>query len=67
MDGTHPREALLRVGAPPLFFLVPPTTALLAWLVLGETVQPLGWLGLTISAVGVAVVTLERRRVPAPA
>jgi len=44
-----------------LFFLVPPTTALLAWAALGERVQPLAWVGLAISAAGVAIVTLERR------
>jgi drug/metabolite transporter (DMT)-like permease len=49
-----------RVSA--LFFLVPPTTALLAWAALGEAVPPLGWLGLAVSACGVAIVTLEPRR-----
>ena len=36
--------------------------ALLAWGVLGETLPPAGWAGLAASAVGVAIVTLERRR-----
>ena len=62
--------AMIRIGeasrVSALFFLVPPTTALLAWLVLGEAVPPLGWLGLATSAAGVAVVTLERRRVATP-
>lgn len=49
-----------RVSA--LFFLVPPTTAVVAWAVLGDQVPPLGWLGLAVSAAGVAIVTLERRR-----
>jgi drug/metabolite transporter (DMT)-like permease len=49
-----------RVSA--LFFLVPPTTAVIAWMVLGDVVPPLGWLGLAVSAAGVAIVTLERRR-----
>lgn len=49
-----------RVSA--LFFLVPPTTALIAWAALGEGLPALGWLGLAVSAAGVAVVTLERRR-----
>ena len=49
-----------RVSA--LFFLVPPTTALIAWAVLGDRVPPLGWPGLAVSAAGVAIVTLERRR-----
>jgi drug/metabolite transporter (DMT)-like permease len=58
--------AMIRLGeasrVSALFFLVPPVTALLAWLVLGEAVAPLGWAGLAVSAVGVAIVTLERRR-----
>ena len=49
-----------RVSA--LFFLVPPITALMAWLVLDQTLPPLGWAGLAVSALGVAIVTLERRR-----
>ena len=49
-----------RVSA--LFFLVPPTTALIAWAALGDALPPLGWAGLAVSAGGVAVVTLERRR-----
>ena len=49
-----------RVSA--LFFMVPPTTAVIAWAVLGERMPPLGWLGLAVSAAGVAIVTLERRR-----
>jgi drug/metabolite transporter (DMT)-like permease len=48
-----------RVSA--LFFLVPPTTTLLAWAALGEAVPPVAWAGLAVSAAGVAIVTLERR------
>jgi drug/metabolite transporter (DMT)-like permease len=63
--------AMVRIGeasrVSALFFLVPPATAVLAWLVLGEHVPPLGWVGLATSAAGVAVVTLERRRAAAPA
>ena len=48
-----------------VFFLMPPVTAVLAWLILGETLQPLGLLGLVIAVVGVAVATHTRgRRVP---
>lgn len=58
--------AMLRVGeasrVSALFFLVPPLTALLAWGVLGEALPPAGWAGLAVSAAGVAIVTLERRR-----
>ena len=49
-----------RVSA--LFFMVPPTTAVIAWLAVGEHVPPLGWFGLAVTAIGVAIVTLERRR-----
>jgi drug/metabolite transporter (DMT)-like permease len=58
--------AMIRMGeasrVSALFFLVPPMTALLAWSVLGETLPLLGWAGLAVSAAGVAIVTLERRR-----
>ena len=61
--------AMIRVGeasrVSALFFLVPPITAVLAWGVLGETLPPAGWAGLAVSAVGVAIVTLERRRTSA--
>lgn len=45
-----------------LFFLSPPVTAVLAWLVLGETLGPLELLGLVVAVVGVALGT----RNPAP-
>lgn len=48
-----------RVSA--LFFLVPPVTALMAWLALDQGLPPAGWAGMALSAVGVAMVTLERR------
>ena len=57
--------AMIRLGeasrVSALFFLVPPTTALLAWLALGQSLPAAGWAGLAVSAVGVAIVTLERR------
>ena len=63
--------AMIRLGeasrVSALFFLVPPTTALLAWLALGQALAPVGWAGLAVSAIGVAIVTLERRpKVAAP-
>jgi drug/metabolite transporter (DMT)-like permease len=62
--------AMIRVGeasrVSALFFLVPPLTALLAWSVLGESLPPAGWAGLAVSAAGVAIVTLERRRPAVP-
>lgn len=44
-----------RVSA--LFFLVPPLAALVAWVLLGEIMPPLAWLGLVLAAVGVYVAT----------
>jgi len=35
-----------------LFFMVPPTAAFIAWLVLGEQMTPLAWLGMAVAAVG---------------
>jgi drug/metabolite transporter (DMT)-like permease len=40
-----------------LFFLSPPVTAVMAWLVLGETLGPLELLGLVVAVVGVALGT----------
>ncbi len=52
------RGAASRVAS--LFFLVPPTTALLAWPLFGETLSPVGLLGMALAAVGVALVNLRR-------
>lgn len=38
-----------------LFFLVPPLAALIAWAVLGLAVPALGWVGLGVAALGVAI------------
>lgn len=43
-----------RVSA--LFFLVPPLTALVAWVALGERVAPLAWLGMALAAAGLRLV-----------
>jgi drug/metabolite transporter (DMT)-like permease len=42
-----------RVSA--LFYLVPPLAALFAWPMLGEHMPPLGWVGMALAAVGVAL------------
>ncbi len=47
-----------RVSA--LFFLVPPTAAIVAWMLVGEIMPPLGWLGMLCAGAGVAIV----RRLP---
>lgn len=39
-----------------LMYLVPPCTAVLAWWLFGETLTPLGLLGLAVTALGVALV-----------
>jgi drug/metabolite transporter (DMT)-like permease len=43
-----------RVSA--LFFLIPPTTALIALAVLGETIAPLAWPGMLLAALGLYLV-----------
>jgi drug/metabolite transporter (DMT)-like permease len=43
-----------RVSA--LFFLVPPATAVIAFLVLGETIPPLAWPGMLLAAAGIYLV-----------
>ncbi|WP_366657687.1 DMT family transporter [Fodinicurvata sp. EGI_FJ10296] len=42
-----------RVSA--LFYLVPPTAAVLAWILIGETMPPLAWAGMALAAAGVAL------------
>ena len=48
------RGAASRVAS--LFYLVPPSTALIAYLVFGETLGPAGAAGVVITAIGVALV-----------
>lgn len=47
-----------RVSA--LFFLVPPTTTVVAWLVLNEAMPPLAWVGMAIAAAGLYLVMRRR-------
>jgi drug/metabolite transporter (DMT)-like permease len=42
-----------RVSA--LFFLVPPIAAVIAWLLIGESMPPIAWLGMALAAAGVAI------------
>lgn len=49
------RGEATRVSA--LFFLVPPVSALIAWLVLDEYMSNLAWLGMAVAAVGVWLAT----------
>lgn len=56
--------ALNRMGARRVLLLeltVPPMTAVLAWLALGEVVSVWGWLGIAITAGGIGWVIVERR------
>lgn len=48
-----------RVSA--LFFLVPPMSAFIAWLVLGEHMSQMAWIGMAVAAIGVWMTT--RRQV----
>lgn len=47
-----------RVSA--LFYLVPPTAALLAWWMIGEPIPPLAWAGMALASLGVALVNRPR-------
>ena len=53
------REKAAKVGA--LFFLTPAVTALLAWLVLGQTLSAVAVIGLGLGGVGVLLATVVRR------
>jgi drug/metabolite transporter (DMT)-like permease len=44
-----------------LFFLVPPTTAVLAWLIFGEQLAALSFVGMALVVVAVAMVTWKKR------
>lgn len=62
--------ALVRRGgagaASSVFFLMPPVTAVMAWLVLGETLGLRELAGLVIAVTGVAIATSIRPRTSAP-
>lgn len=45
-----------------LFFLVPPTATAMAWVMLGETLTPIGIAGMVLTVIGVALVMLPGRR-----
>lgn len=53
------RGAMTRVAS--LFFLVPPCTALIAWLALGETFASTALIGMACAAAGVALVVVPAR------
>jgi len=49
------RGAISKVSS--LFFLVPPTTALMAWLLFNETLSPIAFVGMLLIAIAVFMVT----------
>ena len=51
-------------AAASLFFLSPPVTAVLAWLVLDESLSPVQLVGLVVAVVGVGAATRTRRARP---
>ncbi len=42
--------------------LAPPFAALIGWLLLGEVLQPMSWLGMAITMVGIVIVILKREK-----
>lgn len=59
--GTGLLLAMIRVGdvsrVSALFYLVPPFVALFAWLMLGEVMPPVAWIGIAIASGGVFLAT----------
>lgn len=56
-------RALVEIGSRVsmlLMCLVPPLTALTGWLLMGETLSPLDWVGMVLTVAGVTWVVLER-------
>lgn len=58
--------AMVRYGqvtrASALLFLVPPGSALFAWIILGEPMPPLAWIGMVIAGIGVWIVNARTVR-----
>jgi drug/metabolite transporter (DMT)-like permease len=52
------RGAAARVAS--LFYLVPPATAVIAWILFGETFGPVALAGMVVAVTGVALVNLRR-------
>ena len=60
--------AMIRAGAvsrvSALFYMVPPLAALFAWPMLGEKLPALGWVGMGLAAVGVAMASRKPTKKP---
>ncbi len=58
--------AMIRVGevskVSSLMFLVPPLAALFGWLLLGEEMPAVAWIGMAVAAVGVTVATRKTKK-----
>lgn len=56
--------AMIRAGdvssVSALFFLIPPLAAFLAWLILGEIMPPMAWIGMVLAALGVYIATRKK-------
>jgi drug/metabolite transporter (DMT)-like permease len=42
--------------------LTPPITALFSWLILGEVLKPMNWVGMAVTMTGISVVVLKREK-----
>jgi drug/metabolite transporter (DMT)-like permease len=42
--------------------LAPPITALVGWIVLGEVLSPMNWLGMAVTLLGISIVILKREK-----
>ena len=47
-----------------LMALAPPMTAMISWFILGEKMTPMGWIGMTVTITGIALVVLKREDKP---
>jgi len=54
-------------GVSSLFYLVPPATAVEAYLLFGERLAAVGWVGIAVTALGVALVVRTPRTTALPA
>lgn len=57
--------AMIRAGevskVSALFFLVPPMAATFAWIVLGEVMPPMAWVGMVVAGLGVFMATSKKQ------